>query len=63
MAFGKVNLKKSIKLMAPGRLPELFRFRGGALDRLLEEDRVLQCQVRRLLKESPSNLFVKTGSD
>ena len=45
------------------RFADPFRFRGCALDHLREDDRVLQCQVRRLLEESLSDLVVKAASD
>ena len=49
--------------MASGRLAETFRFRGCALDRLREDDRVLQRKVSRLLKEPLLDLLVETASD
>ena len=50
-------------MIAPGRLAKPFRFRGCALDRLREDDRVLQRQVSRLLEEPLSDLLVEAARD
>ena len=61
MASGAVNLK-SAGVIGFGNLAQPFWLRCGALNRLYKDDRVLQCQVRKLLEESLSDLIVEVAS-